>query len=95
MAKKLTSDLTLFAVTAALLGLGLVMVWSASSVLAQERAESAIRGSETAVGVPPEWMTVARVLLNLDEFVTRDCFACECLELLFCPFLIRSKHPNG
>jgi cell division protein FtsW len=41
MAKKLSSDLTLFAVTAALLGLGLVMVWSASSVLAQERHGSA------------------------------------------------------
>ena len=37
MAKKLSSDLTLFAVTAALLGFGLVMVWSASSALAQER----------------------------------------------------------
>ena len=37
MAKKLSSDLTLFAVTAALLGFGLVMVWSASSVLAQEQ----------------------------------------------------------
>jgi len=36
MAKKLSSDLALFAVTAALLGFGLVMVWSASSVLAQE-----------------------------------------------------------
>ena len=36
MAKKLSSDLTLFAVTVALLGLGLVMVWSASSALAQE-----------------------------------------------------------
>jgi len=36
MAKKLASDATLFAVTVALLGAGLVMVWSASSVLAQE-----------------------------------------------------------
>lgn len=36
MAKKLQSDQALFAVTAALLGLGLVMVWSASSALAQE-----------------------------------------------------------
>ncbi len=36
MAKKLQSDQGLFAVTAALLGLGLVMVWSASSALAQE-----------------------------------------------------------
>ncbi len=34
--RKLSSDLTLVAVTAALLGLGLVMVWSASSALAQE-----------------------------------------------------------
>jgi cell division protein FtsW len=37
LAKKLSSDLALFAVTAALLGFGLVMVWSASSVLAQEQ----------------------------------------------------------
>ncbi len=37
VAKKLTSDLTLFAVGVALLGLGLVVVWSASSVLAAER----------------------------------------------------------
>jgi cell division protein FtsW len=36
MAKKLSSDSTLFAATVALLGFGLVMVWSASSVLAQE-----------------------------------------------------------
>ncbi|MBI3932303.1 MAG: putative lipid II flippase FtsW [Acidobacteria bacterium] len=36
MAKKLASDTTLFAVTVALLGFGLVMVWSASSALAQE-----------------------------------------------------------
>src|SRR5262245_51419339 len=36
MAKKLSSDSTLFAVTVALLGFGLVMVWSASSALAQE-----------------------------------------------------------
>ncbi len=36
MAKKLASDPTLFAVTLVLLGLGLVMVWSASSALAQE-----------------------------------------------------------
>jgi len=36
MARKLASDKTLFALTAALLGLGLVMVWSASSPLAQE-----------------------------------------------------------
>jgi mono/diheme cytochrome c family protein len=42
------------------------------AVLAQERAESATRGPTTAAGVPPEWMTVARVLLNLDEFVTRE-----------------------
>lgn len=37
MAKKLSSDSTLFAVTVALLGFGLVMVWSASSALAQEQ----------------------------------------------------------
>jgi cell division protein FtsW len=36
MAKKLSSDVSLFAITAALLGFGLVMVWSASTVLAQE-----------------------------------------------------------
>jgi cell division protein FtsW len=37
VAKKLSSDTTLFAVTVALLGIGLVMVWSASSALALER----------------------------------------------------------
>ena len=37
VAKKLTSDSSLFAVTVALLASGLVMVWSASSALAQER----------------------------------------------------------
>ena len=37
MAKKLSSDSSLFVVTVALLGVGLVMVWSASSGLAQER----------------------------------------------------------
>jgi cell division protein FtsW len=36
MAKKLSSDTTLFAVTVALLGLGLVMVWSASTAIGQE-----------------------------------------------------------
>jgi cell division protein FtsW len=36
MAKKLSTDPLLFTVTAALLGLGLVMVWSASTALAQE-----------------------------------------------------------
>jgi cell division protein FtsW len=36
VARKLQSDQALFAVTAALLGFGLVMVWSASSALAQE-----------------------------------------------------------
>jgi cell division protein FtsW len=41
VAKKLSSDPTLFAATAALLGFGLVMVWSASSALAQERHGSA------------------------------------------------------
>jgi cell division protein FtsW len=39
--RKLSSDLTLVAVTVALLGFGLVMVWSASSALAQERHGSA------------------------------------------------------
>ena len=37
MAKKVASDSTLFLITALLLGLGLVMVWSASSFHAQER----------------------------------------------------------
>jgi cell division protein FtsW len=37
VAKKLSTDLLLLAVTVALLGFGLVMVWSASSALAQER----------------------------------------------------------
>jgi cell division protein FtsW len=37
VAKKLSTDLTLLTVTVALVGLGLVMVWSASSALAQER----------------------------------------------------------
>ncbi len=37
MAKKLSTDLVLLGVTVALLGFGLVMVWSASSALAQER----------------------------------------------------------
>jgi len=41
VAKKLASDTTLFAVTAGLLGFGLVMVWSASSALAQENHGSA------------------------------------------------------
>ena len=41
MAKRLASDTTLFAVTAALMGFGLVMVWSASSALAQESRGSA------------------------------------------------------
>jgi cell division protein FtsW len=41
VARKLSSDLTLVAVTVALLGFGLVMVWSASSALAQERYGSA------------------------------------------------------
>jgi cell division protein FtsW len=36
MAKKLSSDTTLFAVTVALLAMGLVMVWSSSSALAEE-----------------------------------------------------------
>ncbi len=37
MAKKLSTDLMLLAVTVALMGFGMVMVWSASSVLAQDR----------------------------------------------------------
>ena len=37
MAKKLNTDILLLGVTLALLGFGLVMVWSASSALAQER----------------------------------------------------------
>ncbi len=37
MAKKLSTDLTLLAITVALMGFGMVMVWSASSALAQER----------------------------------------------------------
>jgi cell division protein FtsW len=37
VARKLSPDLVLIAVTLALLGFGLVMVWSASSALAQER----------------------------------------------------------
>ena len=41
MAKKLSSDISLFAVTVALLGLGLVMVWSASTALAKERHDNA------------------------------------------------------
>jgi cell division protein FtsW len=36
VAKKLSSDRTLFTVTVALLGLGLVMVWSSSSAIGQE-----------------------------------------------------------
>jgi cell division protein FtsW len=37
MAKRLSPDYTLLAATVALMGFGLVMVWSASSVLAQDR----------------------------------------------------------
>ena len=37
VAKKLNTDMVLLGVTLALLGFGLVMVWSASSALAQER----------------------------------------------------------
>jgi cell division protein FtsW len=37
VAKKLSTDLVLLAVTVALMGLGLIMVWSASSALAVER----------------------------------------------------------
>jgi mono/diheme cytochrome c family protein len=41
------------------------------TVLIDERAEFKGHGTPTAA-VPPEWVTVARVLLNLDEFVTRE-----------------------
>ena len=41
------------------------------TVLIEERAEFKGRGTRTAA-LPPEWVTVARVLLNLDEFVTRE-----------------------
>jgi len=41
MARKLSTDLSLVAVTVALLGLGLVMVWSASYALAQEHQGNA------------------------------------------------------
>jgi len=41
VAKKLSTDLTLLAVAVALMGFGMVMVWSASSVLAQDRHGSA------------------------------------------------------
>jgi cell division protein FtsW len=41
MARRLSTDLMLLAATVALLGFGLVMVWSASSALAQERYGSA------------------------------------------------------
>ena len=37
MAKRLHADLGLLGVTVALMGFGMVMVWSASSALAQER----------------------------------------------------------
>jgi cell division protein FtsW len=37
VARKLSTDLVLLGVTLALFGFGLVMVWSASSALAQER----------------------------------------------------------
>ena len=37
MAKKLSTDLVLLAVTVALMGFGMIMVWSASSALAMER----------------------------------------------------------
>ena len=41
------------------------------TVLIEEREESRHRGISSGP-VPPEWVTVARVLLNLDEFVTRE-----------------------
>ena len=40
MAKKLSTDLTLLAVTVALLGFGLLMVWSSSFAMAPEPAVS-------------------------------------------------------
>ena len=41
-------------------------------VLVQERAEHQRSETHIADAVPPEWVTVAQVLLNLDEFVTRE-----------------------
>jgi hypothetical protein len=41
------------------------------TVLAQERSESSDPAEKTTA-VPCGWVTVARVLLNLDEFVTRE-----------------------
>jgi hypothetical protein len=42
------------------------------AALGQERAEDPGRAAPAADVVPPAWVTVARVLLNLDEFVTRE-----------------------
>ena len=43
------------------------------SVLVQERADARTRGTRTESRLADaEWETVARVLLNLDEFVTRE-----------------------
>ncbi len=41
-------------------------------VLLQERDDVKTRGTRTAAAIPPEWETIARVLLNLDEFLTRE-----------------------
>jgi hypothetical protein len=41
-------------------------------VLVQERADRRSQGAHPDHEVPAEWVTVARVLLNLDEFVTRE-----------------------
>jgi mono/diheme cytochrome c family protein len=43
-----------------------------ANVLAKERAERAGAAPLSAGAPPPGWVTVARVLLNLDEFVTRE-----------------------
>jgi hypothetical protein len=51
MAKKLASDATLFAVTVALIGLGLVTVWSASSALAEEALQTMTSPSPRSAAV--------------------------------------------
>jgi hypothetical protein len=42
------------------------------AVLAQERAESPQSRPRGGHAPPPDWVTIARILLNLDEFVTRE-----------------------
>ncbi|MEA2630160.1 MAG: hypothetical protein QOE66_379, partial [Chloroflexota bacterium] len=44
------------------------------ALLAQERAEAGADGSDSHGGQesPAAWTTLARVLLNLDEFITRE-----------------------